>query len=101
LIFLSNGGNSLKKVEDMTMDELKQAIVDEQNTVAANDVKMKADGFTHRVTYWNYTTGGSDVQADTYFGADPTTLTYEDGEAWSLWQQIKVASLGDYKVIEL
>ncbi len=99
MIFLSNGGNE----KPLNREQLDKILAAEDRAIATNDIKQKADGFTHRVTYWNHATGGDGEQADTYFGVDPRELTKDmDSEgAWSTWQEIKAASLGDYKIVEL
>ena len=89
----------------MSLKELRDAIEQEKQTVLKRDAEMKAEGWTHRVTWWNHRAMGSDVQSDMYFGADPLTLTLEDGKAWEEWRRIlyesTINSGEDYKIIEL
>jgi len=87
-------------------EELRRLIQAEAEAIAERDMQMLDKGFTHRVTWWNHRTGGDDVQADAYFGADPTTLTNKDGEAWRLWRQILYEcspgnGIIDYKIYKL
>ena len=99
----------MKDPQDMTMDELRQAVIDENQAVLDNDIKQKANGFTHRVTYSARPSAtypnidGYNIRADSYFGSDPRELTrdMDSKGAWSTWQEIKALSNNDYKIHEL
>ena len=87
----------------MSLEELRQAVIDQNQAILDNDIKMKAKGFTHRVTYVIHPrAGGSDEKADCYFGGDPRTLTlaHDKHGAWKQWQEIKAMS-SDYIIVEL
>ena len=99
------GWEKLKAQEkkERLLRELNEAHQQELLEVKERDEEMKVKGFTHRVTFWDHCTGGDDVQSDCYFCADPETLTVTDADAevWELWQEIKTASIGDYRIIPL
>jgi len=80
---------------------IREAQKKDQEEIKVRDEEMKAKGFTHRVAFWDHCTGGDDEQCDSYFSGDPRNLKINDGEAWDFWQEIKTASIGDFKVIEL
>ncbi len=62
------------------------------------DAEMKAQGFTHRVSFWGQYPKGHDIHRALYFNMDPRTLKPEDGKVWETWIEIKTVSMGDFTV---
>ena len=92
------------KLPNEELLKLRRLIEEEEAKILEQDMKMKAEGWTHRVTWWNHRTGGSDIQTDMYFGCDPRELTLEDGKAWEEWRRILYESVDnkkDYQIITL